>query len=225
MLYSLGDPLSLVVLVLAFCLAVTVQGTVQALVASRTGDRRPAQEGRRKPDPRAHVDPFGAVAGLIAGVGWSKPVEPPDRRRRGATAAVLLSGAITCIVLGVLVLLAFRVVAGPVNSASRGWITALQYGVEAPLGERALLLTGLSLLFCGVLALVPLPPLPGGRLLLALAPRTSGWQKAEYQLLERNIGTAVLLALLLIPLGGPQALLPTMLDTLVGPLVVLVTGA
>ena len=42
--------------------------------------------------------------------------------------------------------------------------------------------------------------------------------------MERNIGVAILLALLLIPLGGPQALLPTLLDTVVGPLVALVTG-
>jgi membrane-associated protease RseP (regulator of RpoE activity) len=76
----------------------------------------------------------------------------------------------------------------------------------------------------GLLSLVPIPPMDGGRLLFGLAPRTPGWQKAEYQLDERNIGIAVLLALLLIPLGGPQALLPTILDTLAGPLVRLVTG-
>ena len=38
------------------------------------------------------------------------------------------------------------------------------------------------------------------------------------------LGIAVLLALLLIPLGGPQALLPVLLDTVVGPLADLVTG-
>lgn len=226
MLYSLGSPVSLVLLLLAFVLAVTVHGTVQSLVAARHGDRQLAAEGRRKPDPRVHIDPFGAVAGLIAGVGWSKPVEPPDRQRRGAMVAVLLSGAVANIVLGLIVLAAFRAVAGPLPSINRGWVGLLQYGFDAgSLAERALLLTGLSLLFFGFLALVPLPPLPGGRLLFGLAPRTSGWQKAEYQLVERNIGVAVLLALLLIPLGGPQALLPTLLDTLVGPLVALVTGA
>ena len=39
-----------------------------------------------------------------------------------------------------------------------------------------------------------------------------------------GLALAVLLALMLIPLGGPQALLPTLLDTVVGPLVALVTG-
>lgn len=225
MLYSLGNPLSLVILLVGFTLALTVHGVVQALVASRVGDRRPAAEGRRSLDPRAHVDPFGAVAGLIAGVGWAKPVEPPDRRRRGAMVAVLLSGAVADIVLGLLALLALRLVVGPVGGLG-SYAVLLQQGVGADdLLAQVLLLLGLSLLFFGALALVPLPPLPGGRLLFGLAPQTAGWQKAEHQLVERNIGVAVLLALLLIPLGGPLPLLPTLLDTVLAPLVDLVIGA
>ena len=40
----------------------------------------------------------------------------------------------------------------------------------------------------GVISLLPLPPLEGGRLLFLFTPKTLGWQKAEYQLAERNIG-------------------------------------
>jgi membrane-associated protease RseP (regulator of RpoE activity) len=135
---------------------------------------------------------------------------------------LLLSGAVANLVVGFAVLAAFRLTGGAVLGAS---VLQLQYGVQGfGLLERCLLLFGLMNVFVGLLSLVPLPPLDGGRLLFALAPRTAGWQKAEYQLDERNIGVAVLLALLLIPLGGPQALLPVLLDTVVGPLVDLVTG-
>ncbi|MCW2614964.1 MAG: hypothetical protein JWN08_1958 [Frankiales bacterium] len=223
MLYSLGDPLSLLLLVAGFLLAVIVQGTTQAVVASRSGDRRPQADGRTAPDPRRHLDPFGAVSGLIAGTGWAKPFEPLDRRRKGTVVAVLVSGPLVNIAMGLGLLVAFRAAAGG-GLPSRGYMTRLQYGVTGDLQLRVLLLVGLSLLFFGVLSLVPLPPLPGGHLLFALAPRTLGWQKAEHQLVERNIGVAVLLALMLIPLGGPQALLPTLLDAAVGPLVSLVTG-
>lgn len=224
MLYSLGDPLSLILLLAGFTLALTVHGVVQALVAGRVGDRRPAAEGRRSPDPRAHLDPFGAVAALIAGIGWAKPVEPPDRRRRGPMVAVLISGAVVDMVLGLLALLALRLVVGPVSGLG-SYAVLLQQGVTADdLLAQVLLLLGLSLLFFGALALVPLPPLPGGRLLFGLAPQTLGWQKAEHQLVERNIGVAVLLALLLIPLGGPLPLLPTLLDTLLTPVIDLVIG-
>ena len=226
MLYALGDPVSFVVLVLSFVVAATVHGWVQALVASRVGDRRPAAEGRTRLDPRRHLDPFGAVAAAIAGVGWARPLEPPDRRRRGALVAVLLIGAAANLVLGVALLVAFRLAGGDVIGTT---VLLLQRGVGQGLGGgelllRVLLMLGLMNVFVGALSLVPLPPLDGGRLLFALAPRTPGWQKAEYQLDERNIGVAVLLALLLIPLGGPQALLPVLLDTVVGPLADLVTG-
>ena len=223
MLYALGAPVSLVLLVLSFVVAATLHGWVQAAVATRSGDRRPALAGRTRPDPRRHVDPFGAVAAAISGIGWARPVELPDRRRRGALVAVLLSGAVANLVVGLAALVAFRLAGGALAFPS---VQLLQHGTGGgDLLLRALALFGLMNVFVGALSLVPLPPLDGGRLLFALGPRTSGWQKAEYQLDERNIGVAVVLALLLIPLGGPQALLPVLLDTVVGPLVDVVTGA
>ena len=222
MLYALGDPLSLVLLLLSFLVAVTLHGWVQSLAARRAGDRTVVAERRTAPDPRRHLDPFGAVAAAIAGYGWAKPVDPPDRRRRSTLVTVLLSGALA----NVAVALGTLAVAGAVYGGLRAGSVSqlLQYGADVDLAPRALVLFGLANLMTGLLSLVPIPPLPGGRLLFGLAPRTPGWQKAEYQLDERNIGIAVLLALLLIPLGGPQALLPTILDTLAGPLVRLVTG-
>ena len=224
MLQALGDPLSLLLLLAGGLLALTLQGWVSCVLAVRAGDSRPRAERRTVPDPRRHLDPFGAVGALIAGVGWAKPLEPPARRRKGSLALVLLTGPLLCIALGLGLLVVFSVLAGAGLGASSGYARVLVLGVDAPLAERAPLLIGLSLLFHGALSLVPLPPLPGGYLLFGLAPRTPGWQKGEYQLIERNIGIAVLLALLLIPLGGSQPLLPALLDTALAPLVSLVTG-
>jgi Zn-dependent protease len=222
MLYSLGDPVSLVILLVSFVVAVTLHGWVQSVVARRAGDRTVVAERRTRPDPRRHLDPFGAVAGAIAGIGWAKPVDAPDRRRRGTLVRVLLSGPLANLAVGLGTLVALGAVSGIRGVSAPSLV--LQNGAGIPLVERLLLLFGLANLMTGLLSLVPIPPLPGGRLLFGLAPRTPGWQKAEYQLDERNLGIAVLLALLLIPLGGPQALLPTILDTLAGPLVRLVTG-
>ena len=227
MLYALGDPVSLVLLLVSFVFAVTLHGWVQALVARRTGDSTVVAEGRTRPDPRRHLDPYGTLAAAIAGVGWAKPIDPPDKRRRGARVQVLLSGAIANLLVGTAALVTVAVVyGGGVGAVVElfGPTQVLQKGLPVELGQRALLLFGLANFMTGALSLVPLPPLDGGRLMFGLAPRTQGWQKAEYQLDERNIGIAVLLALLLIPLGGPQALLPVLLDTLAGPLVDLVTG-
>jgi Zn-dependent protease len=223
-LRALGDPFSFVVLLLSFVVAVTMHGWVQCLVADRAGDRAPRAEGRLAPDPRRHIDPFGAIAGLIAGMGWAKPLEPQAARRgRGSVLAIYLSGAVVNLVVGVLSLVAFRLQSGAGLPGSSS--TLLQYGVGGgSAGLRILVLFGLMNLYVGVLSLVPLPPLDGGRLLFALGPRSVGWQKAEYRLVEQNIGLVAVLVLLLLPLGGPQALLPTVLDQIVGPLVRLVTG-
>lgn len=222
MLFAIGSPTSLVLLLVSFVVAVTLQGWVSSLVAARSGDRTVTAEGRTAPDPRRHLDPFGTVSAAIAGVGWPKVVEAPDRRRRGGMVAALLSGPVANLVVGLGALLALGLTAGAVFTTMPSRL--LQEGAPLDLPERALLLFGLANLMTGLLALVPLPPLPGGRLLFGLAPRTVGWQKAEYQLIERNIGVAVLLALLLIPLAGQRALLSVILDAVAAPLVRLVTG-
>jgi Zn-dependent protease len=214
-LYALGQPVDFVLLVLSFVVAVTLHGWVQARAAARAGDRTPAAEGRLAPDPRRQVDPFGAIAGAISGIGWSRQVEPVGRRAGGRLVPVLLAGTAANLVVGVAALGGFRALGG---AAGGGSTLVLQRGVgEADLLLVVLYLFGLMNVFVGALSLVPIPPLPGGTLLFALAPQSGGWQTARYRLVEQNIGVAVLLALLLIPLGGPQALLPTVLDTLLGP--------
>jgi Zn-dependent protease len=214
-LYALGQPVDFVLLVASFVVAVTLHGWVQARAAARAGDRTPGQEGRLGPDPRRQVDPFGAIAGAISGIGWSRQVLPTGRQPRGRLVAVLLAGTVLNALLGIAALIGFRLLGG---AAAGGSTLVLQRGVgDGDLLLVAVYLFGLMNVFVAALSLVPLPPLPGGTLLFALAPSSSGWQKARYRLVEQNIGVAVLLALLLIPLGGPQALLPTVLDSLLGP--------
>jgi Zn-dependent protease len=236
-LRALAHPLSLLVLVAAFVVGIVLHGWVQALVADRFGDRRPRLEGRLNPSPKRHVDPFGAVAVLLSGVGWGRPVDlPTGFRRRTAQVVVALSGPLVNLLLGVGVLLLWRVGFGPVGSASGGPVAFLanQVGPFHFLQEGASLTeTGLSSavflfgcvqLYLGALTLVPLPPMDGGNLLFALGPRSPGWHKAQHHLVERNIGLVALLALLLIPLGGNVPILPQVLDSVLTPLVRVITG-
>lgn len=227
MLYALEHPLSLLVLLAGFLLSVTVHGLVQSALAARTGDVLPSQQGRRTADPRRHLDPFGGVAAALSGLGWGLPLEP-RRRSRGALLALHLLPALVCAGLGVLLLVGWRVAYGPLPGDVGPLAFLLQRGLPASpgnLGSVALLLGGASQLYLGVLNLVPLPPLDGGRLLLGLAPRSPGWQKADYYLVERNLGVVALLVLLLVPLGGSVPPLPALLDIVLGPIVQLLLGA
>jgi Zn-dependent protease len=225
-LYALGDPFSLLVLVVAFLVATTLAGLVSSLAASRAGDRTPAAEGRLRPDPRRHVDPFGAVAALLSGVGWAKPVAVPYRASRGATLRITLLGPLVCLLVAAACLVGFGVLGGGVLGAT---VDLVRDGIPAGSGlsyaERALLLFGLVHLFVGLVSLVPLPPLDGGRLLFARAPQSEGWQKAELYLVEKNLGLLAVLLLLLLPLGGPRPLLQELLNVVGQPIVRLLTGA
>ena len=232
MLYALGHPTSFLVLALSFVLGITLHGWVQAVVADRMGDRRPRLGRRTSPHPQVHLDPFGAVGALIGGLGWAHPIELGTRRDRARTITVGLVGPLVNILLGLGLLVLYRATLSSGASELLGLVFAhegagyaLQHGgsLSGDVLGYAVLLAGASQLYLGVLSLIPIPPLDGGRMLFALAPRTLGWQRAQHYLVEQNIGVVIVLVLLVLPLGG-QLLLLQVLDSLLAPLLGAVLG-
>ena len=234
MLYGLSRPGSFLVLLASFVLGVTLHGFAQAFVADRVGDRRPRLKGRISFNPRHQIDPFGALAGLVGGVGWSTPTELLGRRQRGASVAVALAGVVANLLLAAVCLLGWRLLTPtPASEALAAFMStsgaseSLSHGtplLSEDLVGIGLLLVGVSQLYLAGLALIPIPPLPGGQLLFALAPRTQGWQRAEYHLVHQNIGTFVVLVGTILPLGRNELLLPSLLDAVLKPLVRAVLG-
>ncbi len=55
-------------------LALTVHECAHAWTAHRFGDDTAADQGRISLNPLVHLDPWGALALLVAGFGWAKPV-------------------------------------------------------------------------------------------------------------------------------------------------------
>ena len=86
----------------ALLIAVTVHELAHALVADRLGDPTARRLGRITLNPLPHIDPLGALAFILAGFGWAKPVpveraeSPPSGPRHGVgrrgRAAVELRG-------------------------------------------------------------------------------------------------------------------------------------
>lgn len=227
MLYALRDPLAFVVLVASFVLASTLAGWSSTLVGVRTRAAQLDDAGRRRPDPRRHLDPFGCVAAALTGVGWWRAVPLRHDARRGV-AATTLAGPAVLLLVAAGCLLGVGALGGRLDQTGA---TLLQVGTDGDpqaaalaLGPRVLLLVGLVHLFVGLLSLVPLPPLEAGRLLFARAPRTAGWQKAEGYLVEKNLGTVAVLVLLLLPLAGQLPLLLALLTAAGRPLVSALTG-
>lgn len=223
MLRALGSPAVFLGLLLGFLLAVTVQAYVAASIARILGDRpafrRAFGDGRsgRTADLRRVVDPFGAVAVVLGGLGWGVTPDIP-LRSRGRRALGLLAGPFAVAVLGVLAIVGFVLVGGPASALPGTGPGSVLGNVDGPAGQLFFLGLGLELLGMAVLALVPLPPLPGWRLLELASTGSVGWQRAREYLVEKNLGVLALLVLLILPLGGSTPLLLSIVDTVVGSL-------
>src|SRR3989442_14256976 len=72
----------LVLMLPALLIAVTVHELAHALVADRLGDPTARLLGRITLNPLPHIDPLGALAFVIAGFGWAKPVPVNAANRR-----------------------------------------------------------------------------------------------------------------------------------------------
>jgi hypothetical protein len=224
MLRALGHPLAFLGMLIGFLLAVAVQAYVQVSCARALGDRPAFRRvfgdrlaRRRVGDLRRVLDPFGAVAAALGGLGWG--VTPDIQlRSRGRIALALLAGPVAVAVLGGLAVLGFVLVGGPPDFLPGRGPGAVLSGVDGPAAQLFFLGLGMELLGIAVLALVPLPPLPGWRLLELASTGSVGWQRAREYLVERNLGVLALLVLLILPLGGSTPLLLNIVDTVVGSL-------
>ncbi len=76
--------LAKIIAIPAILIAFVAQGYARAKVADKLGDKTPKFNGRVTLNPLAHIDLIGFVMILIAGFGWTKPVEiNPSALKRG----------------------------------------------------------------------------------------------------------------------------------------------
>jgi Zn-dependent protease len=214
MLRALGSLPSFLGLLVGFLAAVVVQAYTQAGAARALGDRAAF---RRLGGVRRVLDPFGAVAAALGGPGWGVTPEIP-LRSRGRLAIALLAGPVAVGLLGMLAVIGYVLVGGVAAALPGAGPSNVIGGVDLPVGQAFLVSLGLEALGMAVLALVPLPPLPGWRLLELASSGSLGWQRARHYLVDNNLGVLALLVLLILPLGGSHPLLITILDTVVGSL-------
>jgi Zn-dependent protease len=164
-----GDPLGffqrLILQIPALLVAVTVHELSHALVAERCGDPTARRQGRITLNPLPHLDPLGALAFVLAGFGWAKPVPVNAhnlRHPRRDMALVAAAGPISNFVVALVGLIAFRLVAR---------LDAAPFLAEPAAG--VLLYVYLFNLGLGIFNLIPLPPLDGGHFLPYFLPSGS----------------------------------------------------
>jgi Zn-dependent protease len=160
-----GDPLAflsnLILSVPALLVAVTVHELAHAVVADRLGDPTPRRLGRITLNPLPHIDPLGAIAFVLAGFGWAKPVPVNSRNFRHPVRDMVWVAA-----------------AGPVSNFTAAFVTLVALNLLGPLGAIGLVVAKQIYVFnlvLGVFNLIPLPPLDGGHFLPYLFPRAGNF--------------------------------------------------
>lgn len=132
--------------------------------ADRMGDHTARQRGRLSWNPLRHIDPFGLIMMVVAGVGWAKPVpvNPGNFRHptRGMAITALAGPAANFAMAIAATFLLGLLYRSPLNL----WAQPV-YFIFMLLYRLALLSVGL-----GVFNLIPIPPLDGSKVLFSFFP-------------------------------------------------------
>ena len=142
-------------------MALALHEYAHARTAVAMGDFTPRMMGRLTLNPLAHIDPIGLLMLLIARFGWAKPVviNPHNfRDRKKGEILVALAGPAMNFLLAFLAL-------GVMIFLTNTMRMEMSYGLRAVLW----LIVVYNINF-GIFNLIPLPPLDGSRILMAVLP-------------------------------------------------------
>jgi hypothetical protein len=216
-IFALRHPALLLGLLLGFVLGVALRAEVQRMVSrpgGLFGRRRLAPVGGRGGRPKlgwaGYIDPFGAVAAVLGGAGWG----PRPAPRFGTSsdwlllvAALLVHGLLAVIGFAAFVALGGHMVDLNPNFVGMHVSDVLRgQGIVEFFRLNAVQLIALGFavenVACGLLALVPLPPLELGVALWSRLPKSPGARRIAYHVLEEHWGVGIVLLLILLPIGG-----------------------
>lgn len=177
----------LAILVIVF-LVLPFHEWAHAFTALKLGDTSVKYRGRLTLNPMAHIDPFGALALLLFGFGWAKPVPIDPRNFKNpklGMGIVALMGPVANIVAAIVGGLIFHAIA----AFAPAFFTGEGFGYYVNLFLVFYIQINVSL---AVFNLLPIPPLDGSKILFVFLPdRAVAWFY-RYQ----NIISIVLIALL-----------------------------
>lgn len=180
---------SLILLVPALLYAISVHEFAHGFIAYKLGDPTPRYQGRLTLDPRAHIDPMGALMLLLFRFGWAKPVQVNPlyfKNQKQGMALVALAGPLANFIsaYGFLLMISILPPLFPPN-VSVVLYQFLILNVQLNLGLAAF-------------NFLPIPPLDGSKIVAWLVP-------SKYQFSWRRLemyGPLILLILLITGMVG-----------------------
>ena len=161
---DLSALISLVSQVVAALICIIFHECAHGFAADRLGDHTARQRGRLSWNPLRHIDPFGLVMMVVAGVGWAKPVpvNPGNFRhpKRGMAITALAGPVANFVMAFAATFLLSLLYHSPLNL----WAQPVNF-IFILLYRIAILSVGL-----GVFNLIPIPPLDGSKVLFSFFP-------------------------------------------------------
>lgn len=180
------DPLTFVLLVIPLMYSIIFHELAHGWVAYKMGDPTAKWLGRLSLDPRKHIDPFGAIALLIFGFGWAKPV-PVNflnlHDQRKGLIFVSSAGIVTNMALAFLAFLIMRLTS--------------QFDI-GPLHTLLYFMARVNIMLAAF-NLIPIPPLDGSKILMGFLP---GRYQYSLERLE-PFGMFIILGLLYLGILNP----------------------
>ena len=186
-LSSLLRPEVLLSRLLILIIALPVHELAHAFIAYRLGDVTSRDYGRLSLNPLDHLDPIGALLIMVYGFGWAKPVPVNPYglyRSRNATIGFALVAA-----------------AGPLSNLFLAALCAIPFRLHlVPSGFVNYLVVYFVIIniALAVFNLIPIPPLDGSRIAVAVLPQQWG----EHILRLEPYGIFIVLALSFVGIIG-----------------------
>lgn len=138
------------------------------------GDPTPKAQGRISLNPLHHLDLVGTLLLFFVGFGWAKPVQVDSRyyeNPKSDMVKVALAGPIMNFIVAFIAIFIFEI------------LYKLNIGINLLTGYILLLLQYIAIINIGlgIFNLIPIPPLDGSKVLMAVLPPQSYFSYMKYE--------------------------------------------
>jgi len=188
----------LIMLLPLMVIALPVHELAHGYVAYKLGDPTAKDAGRLTLNPLKHLDPFGLIMMVVAGVGWAKPVPVNSgyfKNRKAGMILVSIAGPLSNLVLAFIFKLLWGLVGKLITIGAIVISTAAMDTFISYLIDFFYIFVSINISLA-IFNLIPVPPLDGSRLISAFVPEESYYRFARY---EQYIGLAFIILVTVLP--------------------------